>query len=343
MDLIILLIAGIFLFNYVHEWGHFIAARLTGVRVGTFFLGFGPRIGERTGRDGAKYRFGIIPGASVQFAPKAFGSAPPLRRIMVAAAGPLANFALTFLLFAAAYVLYPTTPAPAVIEVVDEQGPAAASGLQSGDRIVAVDGVNTGHWQDVGRALLDRVGDSGVLRIAVSRSGESMDHAIPIQRWQSGRARIDVFDGLGIRRAALPALEEADSSRGVPASVAAALADTVRMGMSSAAAGFKMVFGSMSVLNFGGGLQATQLGVEAGNLTLGDYLLILGLFSMCFGIINSLPGPIVDGLDVIRGAVEWIAQKPLSETAGKVLLVAGTIVAFGPIPICIVHELIRLT
>ena len=343
MDLIILLVAGIIVFNYVHESGHFIAARLTGVKVGTFFLGFGPRVGERTGRDGAKFRFGVIPGASLQFAPKAFAAAPPLRRVLVAASGPLANFALTFLLFAAAYILYPATPLSPVIEVADRQGPAATSGLQSGDRIVAVDGVQTEDWQDVGRALLDRVGDSGVLSIAVNRNGESVDHAIPVQEWQSDRARIDVFDDLGIQPIAPSPQEEAERGRGPPSSVAAALVDTVQMGLSSAAAGFKVVFGGMSVLNFGGGLQTTQLGVDAGNLALVDYLLILGLFSMCFGIINSLPGPIVDGLDVIKGVVEWIARTPLPAAADKALFIVGTILAFGPIPVCIVHELIRVT
>ena len=343
MDLIILLVAGIFLFNYVHELGHFIAARAAGVGVGTFFLGFGPRVGEVTGRDGARYRFGMIPGASVKFAPGAFGAASPPRRILVAASGPLANFALTFLLFAAAYVLYPATPPPPVIEVVNPQAAAAAAGLQSGDRIVAVDGVDTRDWQDVGLAVLGRIGDTGDLRVSVSRNGESTDHAIPVQRWQSDRAWIDVFGDLGIRPLPPSPQEGAEPGRGVLASVAVALVDTVRMGLSSAAAGFRIVFGDMSVLNFGGGLQTTQLGVEAGNLTLVDYLLILGLFSMCFGIINSLPGPIVDGLDVIEGVAEWITRRPLPETAGRVLFVVGTILAFGPIPICIVHELIRLT
>ena len=115
------------------------------------------------------------------------------------------------------------------------------------------------------------------------------------------------------------------------------------MGLSTAANGIKMLFGTISVLNFGGGLQVAQLGVDSENLNVGDWLRLAGLFSLAFGIINLLPGPIVDGLAMLTAAAEWIAQRPIPDAAGRVVFIVGAIIAFGPIPLCIVHDLIRFT
>ena len=125
------------------------------------------------------------------------------------------------------------------------------------------------------------------------------------------------------------------------AAVGAAFVDTIELGLSTAANGIKMLFGTISVLNFGGGLQVAQLGLDSQSLNFGDWLKLGGLFSLGFGIINLLPGPIVDGLAMVKAAVEWIGRRPVPDAAGKVVSIVGTIVAFGPIPICIVHDVIR--
>lgn len=338
MDIIVLLVAGFFLFNLVHESGHYFAHRITGVKMGIYHLGVGPRIREWTDGSGGQIRLGLIPVASVEYDPEAFKAAPPLRRALIAACGPLANFMLMFVLFLVAHVFFPVSPT-AVIDVVDDQRPAALAGLKSGDRILAVDGVETDDWQDVGLRLAGRIGDTGTLSIQVEREKESLQASIPITNWQSQRVWIDVFDELGIQ----PHRATTAERRGGIGGLITALVDCVRMGFSSVMAGFDILFGDMSVANFTGGLQTTQLGVPSDGLAFEHYLLLLGLFSFVFGMINSLPGPIVDGLDVIRGVYDWVRGRPLGDESARIWLFVGILFSFGLIPIIVVHEIIRFS
>ena len=337
MEVLILFLISAVVFNYVHELGHLAAARLAGVRVNQMYYGVGPILHTSSGRDGMESLVGLIPVASVRFDPKSYDSATPWRRLLAASGGPLANFGCTFLLFACAYLAFSPPPA-AVLDVVDENGIAATAGLHDGDQIIAIDGSDTETWRDVGLGLLARAGDTGTIDLRVLRHDEVLDFAIPIERWQSDAVWINAFASLGITRATTAEEEE----RGNPlAAVGMALVDSVELGFSTAANGFRMLFGTISVLNFGGGLQLTQLGLDPANLDVGAYLMLLGLFSLAFGIINLLPGPVVDGLAMVTAAAEGIARRPIPESARKWVFAVGTILAFGPIPLVIVHDLLR--
>ena len=336
MEVLILFLISTVVFNYVHELGHYSAAQLAAVRVSAAHFGVGPVLRRSLGRDGTEYRFGMIPVASVRYDGGSFQSATPLRRLFVSSAGPLANFGVAFLLFAMAYVAFPGATA-ALVDVVDDEGVAAMIGLRDGDRILGVDGTETQTWQDVGLAFLARVGETGAIELEVSRDGGVLDYAIPVERWQSGEVWIDPLEYLGIGH-----LAPADARYDNPvAAIGEAFVDTIVMGLSTAANGIKMLAGTISVLNFGGGLQIAQLGVDSNSLSIGDCLKLMGLFSLAFGIINLLPGPIVDGLAMLNAAVEWICRRPIPDAAGKVVTVVGVIVAFGPIPLCIAHDVIR--
>lgn len=336
VEVLVLFVISAVAFNYVHEVGHLAAARLVGIRVAKMHYGVGPVLWRSSGRDGMERIYGLLPVASARFDADAFAAASPGRRLVVASAGPIANFASTFVLFACAYLAFPA-PSGTVINVVDADGVAATAGLRDGDRIVGVDGAPTGTWSDVGLAFLARTGDTGTIEMRVSRHGEVQEYAIPIKRWQSDAVWIDAFAFLSITRGI--ATEQTSSNPLI--GVGTALVDSVELGLSTAANGIKMLLGTISVLNFGGGLQLTQLGLDPAYLSVGDWLLLLGLFSLAFGIINLLPGPIVDGLAILTAATEGVTRRPIPATAKKWVFAVGATLAFGPIPLCIVHDVIR--
>lgn len=338
MEVLILFFIGAVVFNYIHEYGHFLAARLVKIKVSKAYWGVGPIFRRTTGREETEFLYGPFPVASVHFDVDSYRSANPIRRLIAAAGGPFMNFVATFLLFATAYLLYPSSHPP-VIEVLERQGVAATAGLQSGDRILAVDGTETDRWQDVGTVLLKRVGSTGTLNLTVGRGDARHDYKIPIREWQASQALVNVFDSLGLR----PRLADSTGDSNPVADVVMALADTVELGLSTAEAGVKMVFGSMSILNWGGALQTMQLGLDDYNLNFGDYLRLLGLFSMGFGIVNLLPGPILDGLAIVSAVTEWVTRRPIPSGAEIPMLVVGTIFSFGLIPVCIVHDVVRFT
>ncbi|HUN89117.1 MAG TPA: RIP metalloprotease RseP [Terriglobales bacterium] len=148
----------------VHEFGHFAAAKLFGVRVETFSVGFGKRLfGFRRGD--TDYRLSLIPlGGYVKMsgenileqrtgADYEFMSHPRWQRFVIAAAGPFMNIMLAVALLTAVYMIRYEHPVyldrPAVIGWVLPGSPADKAGIQAGDRIVHVAGLTNPVWEDV--------------------------------------------------------------------------------------------------------------------------------------------------------------------------------------------------
>jgi regulator of sigma E protease len=148
----------------VHELGHFAAAKHFGVRVEVFSIGFGKRLaGFRRGD--TDYRISALPlGGYVKMAgenplesrsgaPDEFMSHPRWQRFVIAVAGPAMNILLAIALLTGVFMVRYEHPIyldqPAVIGWVLENSPAAKSGVQQGDRIVRIEGVQNPTWEDV--------------------------------------------------------------------------------------------------------------------------------------------------------------------------------------------------
>jgi len=152
---------GLGLMVLLHEWGHFVVARLFGVRVDVFSIGFGPRLwGFRRGP--TDYRISALPlGGYVRMAgdnpaeerrgdPDEFLSKPRWQRVLIALAGPTTNLLLAVILTAAIFVRGGQQPVyadkPAVVAGVVNDSPAQKAGIQSGDRIVSFAGIQNPDW-----------------------------------------------------------------------------------------------------------------------------------------------------------------------------------------------------
>jgi regulator of sigma E protease len=149
----------------VHEAGHFITAKLCGVRVEVFSIGFGKRIvGFRRGD--TDYRLSLLPlGGYVKMAgenpgeeatgdPGEFGAHPRWQRILIGLSGPVSNFMLAFVLMTGLYMMHNEVDqymqGPAVIDFVPKASAAAQAGLEAGDRIVEFGRDKNPTWQQIG-------------------------------------------------------------------------------------------------------------------------------------------------------------------------------------------------
>ena len=328
----------------VHELGHFMAARAAGMRVVELNLGAGPAILKRAGRGGTIYRVGVLPlGAYCGLDKRSYRDGAAGWRLVVSAAGSTANFLLALLIFVAIAPFH-----SGVVPVVDvvAEGPAMQGGLRSGDRIVAVDSVAVDDWQDVGLRFVSRMGDSGVLAFDVERGGDTSRHEVGIDRWESGRRQIDPFASLGLSRAATPAFHEESAW----ARLGEGVTDTFAVGFATASSGIRMLAGELSVLNFGGGLWLAMQGEDHANLlTEHDrealpwpvWLKLLAMLSIGLGMINLLPGPLVDGSGVISALLSMLTGRPLSERVDRWLVIGGSVVGFGPLVLCTYYETMR--
>jgi regulator of sigma E protease len=178
----------------VHEWGHFMAAKLFGVRVEIFSLGFGPRLWGRR-RGPTDYRISALPlGGYVKMAgdnpteerkgdPDEFLSKPRWQRAIIAVAGPTMNIVMAVVLFAGIFIFVGIpTPVylnrPAEVAALPKNSPAAAAGIQPGDRVVEIDGLKNPTWEQAINQV--RVARGPSLRLVVERSGNYFPITVPL-------------------------------------------------------------------------------------------------------------------------------------------------------------------
>ncbi|HEY7787377.1 MAG TPA: RIP metalloprotease RseP [Casimicrobiaceae bacterium] len=174
-----------------HELGHYIVARLAGVKVVRFSVGFGRMIwSRRLGRDRTEWALSAIPlGGYVKMAderegpvapgdlPRAFNRQSVWRRIAIVAAGPIANLLLAALLFSATYVA--GIPGQrALLADPPASSAAARADVRAGDRVVAVDGEPVESWQEL-RWRVVRAQGHDALKLTLARDD---DAAAPVER-----------------------------------------------------------------------------------------------------------------------------------------------------------------
>jgi regulator of sigma E protease len=221
----------------IHEWGHFIVARLAGVGVERFSIGFGPVLWRYKGKE-TEYCISAIPmGGYVKMVgddenpleggrtgnvdpARSFNLKPIWARFLIVFAGPGMNFVLAIVLASLAFMVWGRPVVPAVVGRVAEGSAAAQAGLKPGDRIVAVDGHALQYWDEV-QALVQESRDKKLVLTVTGPGGERKVEVTP----QRVAVR-DIFGDeqdywdLGARQAASDLAKIGDVVPGGPAAAA---------------------------------------------------------------------------------------------------------------------------
>ena len=167
----------------LHEYGHFWVARRCGVKVLRFSVGFGKPLFSWYDKHGTEFAVAAIPlGGYVkmlderegpvpeELRDQAFTSKPPIQRIAIASAGPVANFIFAVFAYWLLSVVGVTHVAPIIGQIADESV-AERAGLHEGMEIHAVDGHRVNSWRDVNMRILERAGEQGSISMEVSDGG----------------------------------------------------------------------------------------------------------------------------------------------------------------------------
>ena len=196
----------------IHEYGHFWVARRCGVKVLRFSIGFGTPLLRWHDRYGTEFVIALIPlGGYVKMLDEretpvaeaeqsqSFNRKTVGQRIAIVVAGPVANFALAFVLFWCLAMLGSQQVKPVIGEVAAESL-AAQAGLRSGQEIIAVDGQAVSGWSDVNLQLIQRLGNSGTLRIDAQTPGNSAvsSYTLNLDKWLYGAEEPNPISDLGI-------------------------------------------------------------------------------------------------------------------------------------------------
>ena len=180
---------------FVHELGHYLVGRWSGVKIDAFSLGFGPELFARVDARGTRWRVGALPlGGYVKFHGDANAASvanargdpsvdrsltlagQPLRnRAAIVLAGPVANFILAFVIFTGMFIAFGRVEHAARIGRVEPDSPAAAAGFQAGDVVKSINGNAIDRFEELQESTLMSTGLP--MRFVVERDGRDVDLA----------------------------------------------------------------------------------------------------------------------------------------------------------------------
>lgn len=206
-------ISAFFIVVVVHEYGHFVVARLVGIKVLRFSVGFGKPIFKHRATSGVEYVIGFLPlggyvkmqdafsndTAEIGSSGEPFESKSLLARMAVVLAGPIANLILATILFAIVLSIGVTQLKP-IIGDVTPNSIASNAALKSGDQIIQMGRWKTNDWQRVVMFLITHMGDQHDIPVIVlsQHTHTYLTHTINLQSWQFDPLKPDLLSNLGI-------------------------------------------------------------------------------------------------------------------------------------------------
>ncbi|MDA8050497.1 MAG: RIP metalloprotease RseP [Rhodospirillales bacterium] len=316
----------------VHEFGHYLAARLCGVHVEAFSIGFGRALATWRDRRGTEWRLAMLPlGGYVKLhgqepletvsaeerarwlPGRAFREKPLGARAVVVAAGPIANFILAFVLFT---MLFATAGRPVVQPIVNAVVPesaAATAGLKPGDRIVAIGRHPIGSFAEIQHLIEARPDRSLVL--TVLRHGRTIH--------LSARTGATRLAGRRIGMLGISGNTTAFTRLGPLASLAAAGRESWTVGAVTLGGVWQIITTRRGSAELGGPLRIAELSGRVAALGIASLVSFIAVLSINLGLINLLPIPVLDGGHLLFYLAEALHGRPLSARAQEIGLRAG--------------------
>lgn len=306
----------------IHELGHFLAAKAVGIRVEQFSIGYPPRVwGKRIGD--TDYCLSLIPlGGYVKMAgmidesmenpekitgaPDEFMSKNTWQKMLVISAGVIMNFLLAVAIYTGVTMKegVPQTKDP-IVEAVNPDFPAAAAGIKSGDRIVAVNGAAVTDWQSMVKVI--HANPETPVQIRWERDGQTMEAAVTPKRDKTlveGEIKEVGLIGVGPR----VTYEKVGFATAIGEGWKL-LGTNLAMG----GATLKMLFtGQAGIKDLGGPVKIAEWSGQAAKAGFTALLLFAAFISINIGMLNILPFPVLDGGHLAMVLVEAVARRPIS-------------------------------
>lgn len=231
---------------------------------------------------------------------------------------------------------------PAVVPVlaeIDPKGPAAAAGLRSGDKLLALDGAALSDWQQVVDAVRARPERKVTLRI--ERDGAPLDVAVTLARKGEGQAA-GGYLGAGVKAGEWPVQMLREVSYGPLEAVGEGLSRTWNMSVLTLESLKKMLFGELSVKNLSGPITIAKVAGASAQSGVGDFLNFLAYLSISLGVLNLLPIPVLDGGHLLFYLIEWARGRPLSDRVQGWGVQIGISLVVGVMLLALINDLGRL-
>jgi regulator of sigma E protease len=350
---------------FFHELGHFLVARWCGVRVMVFSIGFGPEIVGFNDRRGTRWKISAIPlGGFVKFLGDDSAASTPdnaalakmddserahsfmfqsvPKRAAIVVAGPVANFILAIVIFAAVFMVYGKQTMSARVDSVQPGSAAAAAGFEPGDLVLAIDGSAISDFAQMQRIVGESAGET--LNITVRRDGATKT----LKATPALQEKKDVFGNvrrigiLGIQRS--PAPEDLKSQPvALPQAVWLGVQESWDVVDQTLSYVGGVIIGRKSADQLGGPIRIAQMSGQVASLGFVVLLHFSGMLSVSIGLLNLFPIPLLDGGHLLFYLIEGVRGRPLSERAQEVGFRIGLAIVLMLMIFATFNDIVHLT
>lgn len=322
----LLIVLGVVVF--IHELGHFLAARWAGVRVDAFSIGFGPAIIKWHDKYGTVWKIACLPlggyvsiyGQEDMFNRKKYNelpkqkkvghylSVPAWKQFIIIGAGVFMNFILAWAIYSSIFMFKPRTVQLPVVGQVIQGSAAFKAGIKSGDTVVKINGEEITNWGEL--VIAKELTGMHNADIDVLRNGEIVSVQIePAERWGM------VADGS----------KTEFRKKGFFGAMYSGARETYYQSKTLLTVLKQIVTGDRSAKQLGSFITIAQISGQAMSVGFFALLSIIALLSVNLGVINLLPLPVLDGGYLLILLIEGVTRKKLGGKGMEIVIVCGWI------------------
>ena len=336
---------------FVHEMGHYIVARMNGVRVEVFSIGFGRELYGINDSMGTRWKICLVPlGGYVKFFGDAnlssnlpdeqldklsdeeikttFHSKNLKQKASIVFAGPFTNFIFAIIVFFGLYTIKGVPTETIILPIIDDviKGSAAyKSGFKKNDKIIMVDNKQVNNFNDVREIIISKPNQNisfVIIRNSMEINILSKPDLIEIkdnkdQNQYIGRMGFTaqykiIYDELGIRKSFIKSLS-----------------DTYLYTIKTFEGISEIIIGKRSASELGGPIMIASVASKAADKGIESYLFIMAIISINLGLINLFPIPLLDGGHLMLYGIQAITKSPISPIILKFQMIIGMIILFA--------------
>lgn len=345
---------------FVHEFGHYIIAKICGVKIEAFSIGFGKELFGFTDRSGTRWKFSLLPlGGYVKMygdaseasnadvdaiehmteeqKKRTFHYKPLYRKAAIVAAGPTFNFLLTIAVLTWFIMTSGLASVEPVIGGVMPDSPAAKAGLKEGDRVLTINGTKARRFNDIPYTIstnLDKPVTLGVLR----GDKHFTLTVTPLLAEEE--------DGLGnkikIPRIGIKSKDIKYEEVGLPSAIGEATYRTYLICESTLRVMGQMITGKRNVDELQGPVGIAKLSGQATGKDFHTVMWLIAMLSANLGLVNLLPIPMLDGGHLLFYTAEALRGRPLAQRVQEWGFRIGTALLFMLMAFTLLNDLSKI-
>ena len=339
----LLVVLGVVVF--VHELGHFLAARWAHVKVDKFSIGFGPALVKWHDKYGTQWQLACLPlggyvsiyGQEDMFNRKKYEeldkeqkkghylSAPRWKQFIIIAAGVIMNFILAWVIYSCAFMFHPREIQLPVVGQVIQKSVAFNAGVKPGDVIIKIDGKKISNWGEI--ILAKELAANHDANIELMRGKKSVILSLaPAERWGL------VADGAKTEL----------RKKGFIDGLYWGARETYNQSKTLLTVLEQIITGERSSKQLGSFITIAQVSGQAMSIGFWAFMSIIALLSVNLGVVNLFPLPVLDGGFLLILLIECITRKKLQGKTMEVAFAIGWILIIGLMLLTMWNDIARV-